>query len=119
MVGGCGSKPNTASCSKMTSLTDVCVDYTGSSYTTTDGNAAVSTACAGLGGTYSATTCVATGKMGTCTVSSGVATEQKFYYYTPTYDATSAKTLCSATSGGTWAAAAHLGGLEDGLDDQE
>lgn len=76
-----------------------CFDYTGSGYTSATAQSACSSTTSGSAtGTYSSSACTTTGRIGSCVIYSGQASEQTIRYISG-YDSTTAPAACSAMSG--------------------
>lgn len=98
LAAGCGSA-GSGSCTVSTAGLSYCINYTGSSYTST----AVQAACPSSVGTYSSGACPAGGG-GTCTFGKGTAAEYKWTFSSADAGAgVSLESVCTA-GGGTFSA---------------
>jgi len=80
----------------MMSATDACGEYPGSYY---DSNP-MNTSCTGGGGTWLTSGCPSNANLiGHCVFNSGNQYESVFYYYSPTFNLTSAQSNCTSGSG--------------------
>jgi len=99
---GCGSTPTTSaySCSITVSSITTCYDLTGSGYSssTTAQTACSSITSSGTTSTYAASACSTSGRIGSCKISAGQATEQTIRYLSG-YNSTTAQAACTALSG--------------------
>lgn len=86
----CGGAPAGGSCTVVSGGFTTCIEYTGSAYTTATGQSA----CTSSAGTYSASSCTTSGRVGSCQLYSGQPTEQYIRYFTG-YDNTTAQQSCA------------------------
>ena len=88
--GSSTDSTSNVSCALSSSGIDTCVDYTGNGYTSV---AAIQAGCSL--GTYSDSPCSSESRIGTCTWNSGLPTEFRIRYYSPSLDAAAAEAACT------------------------
>ena len=79
------------SCAVSSSGIDTCVDYTGAGYVSA---ASIESGCEQSLGTFSELPCRTENRVGTCTYNSGLSTEFKTRYYTPSLTVEAAEAAC-------------------------